>query len=141
VTARGKSRKRALDILFEAEVRSVAIPDVLGERIGSAHPPLNEYVSTLVEGVVARKSEIDQLLAANTGDWPLERMPIVDRNVARIAVYELLAGQVPTGVVLSEAVELVSDLSTDESPKFLNGLLARIAQTLPESVATTNELD
>ena len=91
--------------------------------------------------MVARKSEIDQLLAANTGDWPLERMPIVDRNVARIAVYELLAGQVPTGVVLSEAVELVSDLSTDESPKFLNGLLARIAQTLPESVATTNELD
>ena len=88
---------------------------------------------TLVEGVVARRAEIDALLSSVSQDWPLDRMPAVDRNVLRIGVYELWSDDVPEGVAISEAVELVTALSTDESPKFVNGVLARVAKERPGS--------
>ena len=82
-----------------------------------------------MEGVVEHRSRIDEVLAAVSVDWPLDRMPAVDRNVLRIGAYELLFGEgVPEGVVISEAVELATALSTDESPKFVNGVLARVAR-------------
>jgi len=89
-----------------------------------------EYAVTLVEGVVEHRARIDSVLAALSGaDWPLERMPAVDRNILRLATYELLfRDDVPDGVVISEAVELATSLSTDESPKFVNGVLARVAR-------------
>ena len=127
--ARSKARKRALDVLYEAELRGLDTVAVLGERLAQADPPIPEYAVTLVEGVLAHRARIDELLAAYAVDWPLDRMPAVDRNLLRIGAYELLfTTDVPPAVAISEAVELATSLSTEESPKFVNGVLARVAQ-------------
>jgi N utilization substance protein B len=137
LTARGKARKRALDILYAAEVRGVPPLEVLAEKPlseGSARtaPALNPYVTTLVEGVVAHQRRIDELIGTYSSGWALDRMPAVDRNIVRVGVYELLwQDEVPGPVVIDEAVGLARELSTDESPAFVNGLLARILELRP----------
>lgn len=137
MTARGKARKRALDILYAAELRQVSPLIVLGERplaegAAQSHPKPNPYVTTLVEGVVAHQSRIDELLSTYSSGWALDRMPAVDRNILRIGVYELLwCDDVPGAVVIDEAVSLARGLSTDESPAFVNGVLARILDLRP----------
>ena len=133
MSARSKARRRALDVLFEADVRGLPAPTVLenmkARRAANGEGPLNPYTTTLVSGVAENREDIDDRLAALSIGWSLDRMPIVDRNVLRIAAFELLHGQdVPPAVALSEAVALASDLSTDESPRFVNGLLSRLAQ-------------
>jgi len=127
VGARSKARKRALDVLYESELRGLPSLDVLAERLAQADPPVPEYAVELVEGVVANRERIDALLTSYAVDWPLDRMPAVDRNLLRLGTYELLWTDVPEGVAISEAVELATSLSTDESPKFVNGVLARVA--------------
>ena len=130
--ARSKARKRALDILFEAELREVPVLDLLAERITMASPPVSEYAAELVRGVTAHAARIDELISEFAEGWTLHRMPAVDRNLLRIGIYELLwAPDVPDGVAISEAVTLARDLSTDGSPAFINGLLARIAELKP----------
>jgi len=130
--ARSKARKRALDILFEAELRGVPVLDLLAERITLGSPPVPAYAADLVRGVVAHHARIDELIAAYAEGWTLDRMPAVDRNVLRIGVYELLwADDIPDAVAINEAVLLAQDLSTDASPAFVNGLLARIADLKP----------
>jgi N utilization substance protein B len=137
VTARGKARKRALDILYAAELRGVSPLIVLGEKPlaeGSAQsqPAPNPYVATLVEGVVAHQARIDELLSTYSSGWALDRMPAVDRNILRIGVFELLwCDDVPAAVVIDEAVNRARELSTDESPAFVNGVLARILDLRP----------
>jgi transcription antitermination protein NusB len=137
VSARGKARKRALDVLYAAEMRGVPALEVLGERplaegAAQAQPTHHAYVATLVEGVVANQPRIDELLTTYSSGWALDRMPAVDRNVLRIGVFELLwCHDVPDAVVIDEAVNLVRGLSTDESPAFVNGLLARILDLRP----------
>jgi transcription antitermination protein NusB len=132
MSARGKARKRALDILFEAEIRGEPVLDLLGERIAAASPLVSEYAAELVRGVQAHQAEIDELLAANSRGWTLDRMPSVDRNILRIGVYELFwNAAVPDGVAISEAVLLARELSTDASPAFVNGLLARLLELRP----------
>lgn len=127
--ARSKARKRALDVLFEAELRDEPVLDVLAERALDESPPLPEYAAGLVRGVHAHAAQIDELLAAHARGWALERMPAVDRNVLRIGAYELLwADDVPDPVAISEAVQLVKDLSTDSSPAFVNGLLSKLLE-------------
>lgn len=145
MTARGKARKRALDILFEADIKQVPAATVLDARIAagpgagtgetggapaaSARPPVSDYAAELVRGVQAHLHEIDDLLAENARGWTVDRMPVVDRNILRIGAYELLwGGQVPDAVAISEAVLLAGDLSTEASSGFVNGLLARIAE-------------
>jgi N utilization substance protein B len=131
VGARSKARKRALDVLYESELRGSDPIATLAERLAQSDPPVPEYAVTLVEGVVANRARIDELLSTYAvDDWPLERMPAVDRNVLRIGAYELLwcGDDVPESVAISEAVELATALSTDESPKFVNGVLARLAR-------------
>jgi N utilization substance protein B len=131
VGARSKARKRALDVLYESELRGADAIATLAERLAQADPPIPEYAVTLVEGVVENRVRIDELLSAYAvDDWPLERMPAVDRNVLRIGTYELLwcGADVPEGVAISEAVELATALSTEESPKFVNGVLSRVAR-------------
>jgi N utilization substance protein B len=131
VPARSKARKRALDVLFEAESRGEPVLDVLAERSGQEQP-LPEYAARLVRGVAAHAGQIDALLAGHSHGWPLERMPAVDRNLLRIGVFELLwADDVPDAVVISEAVQLARDLSTEDSPRFVNGLLARLSELKP----------
>ncbi len=130
--ARSKARKRALDVLFEAELRGLPVLELLAERITLGSPPVPAYGADLVRGVTVHSARIDELLAEYAEGWTLERMPAVDRNVLRIGVYELLwAEDVPDAVALSEAVLLAQDLSTDASPAFVNGLLARIAELKP----------
>jgi len=132
VAARSKARKRALDVLFEAELRGLPVLELLSERMSLGERPTPEYAAELVRGVAAHWDEIDKLIADNALDWTLERMPAVDRNVLRIGVWELLwAHDVPDGVAISEAVLLAQDLSTDGSPAFVNGLLARVKALKP----------
>jgi N utilization substance protein B len=132
MAARSKARKRALDILFEAEIRASPVLAVLDERTTAASPPVSAYADELVRGVTAHVSQIDELLAAHAEGWALDRMPAVDRNVLRIGTFELLwQDDVPDAVAISEAVQLARDLSTDSSPSFVNGLLARLLELKP----------
>jgi N utilization substance protein B len=128
VAARSKARKRALDILFASELRSEE-PGVARERaIEAGEGPTNDYTTTLVRGVVEHRERIDEVLTTYSKGWTLSRMPAVDRNVLRIGVFELLWGDddVPDTVAVSEALHLVQDLSTDDSPAFVNGLLGSV---------------
>lgn len=126
--ARSRARRRALDILYESELRGLALGATLSQRLAIADPPLNEYTVELVEGVIAHAQRIDELISTYAEGWTLARMPAVDRNLLRIGVFELLyRDDVPDPVVINEAVELARDLSTDESAPFVNGLLAKIA--------------
>jgi transcription antitermination protein NusB len=130
--ARSKARKRALDVLFEAELRGLPVLDLLAERITMGSPPVPAYAADLVRGVTVHSERIDELISKYAEGWTLDRMPAVDRNVLRIGVYELLwAPGVPDGVAISEAVQLARDLSTDASPAFINGILARLMDLKP----------
>ena len=126
--ARTKARKRALDILFESELRGLPTGASLLDRQAMPDLVLNDYTVRLVEGVAQYREAIDQTISAHSTGWSLERMPVVDRNLLRIAVFELrYVDDVPPAVTLSEAVSLAGELSTDESSSFVNGVLANIA--------------
>jgi transcription antitermination protein NusB len=141
--ARSKARKRALDLLFEAEIRGEPVLGLLAERSAAApagggspaggSPPVSGYAAELVRGVQAHRERIDELLSEYSQGWTLDRMPAVDRNILRIGLYELYWGSgVPDGVAISEAVLLARELSTDGSPAFVNGLLARLLELRPD---------
>ena len=122
--SRRAARERALSLLYEAEMKAVDPAAVLAELPSAPDP----FVVGLVEGVGAHRAEIDSVLAGFAVDWPVERMPAVDRNLLRLAVFELRwRPEVPVGVVISEAVELAKAYSTEESGRFVNGVLAAVA--------------
>jgi N utilization substance protein B len=140
VATRNKARRRAVEILYEADLRSVSPLTVLADRSArvqqltpqDSDPRLGEYAIELVEGVAKHQERIDSLIATYSVGWPLDRMPAVDRNVLRLGVYELLwQDEVPDVVAIDEAVGLAQQLSTDESPQFVNGLLNRIMELKP----------
>jgi N utilization substance protein B len=132
MSARTKARKRALDVLFECDLRGSDALETLARHVVLATPPVPAYTVTLVEGVVAHRPRIDELIETYAVGWTLDRMPVVDRNLLRIGAFELLwAEEVPDGVVLSEAVNLARDLSTDDSPTFVNGVLAKLLDEKP----------
>jgi N utilization substance protein B len=125
--ARTKARKRAVDVLYEAELRGRDRLDLLRERLPDAEPPIPEHTVRLVEGVAEHAARIDALIDAHATNWSLERLPDVDRAILRMAVFELLWVQdVPDVVVIDEAVELAKTLSTDDSPAYVNGVLGAI---------------
>ena len=130
--ARRKARKRALDVLYEADQRDLPPVETLAsylQRIERPHPDHLAYTVSLVEGVAAHMDRIDELIGSYAEGWTLDRMPVVDRNIARIAVYELLyMAEIDDPVAISEAVELAKQMSTDDSPRFLTGILGRIAE-------------
>ena len=129
MSARTKARKRALDVLFASELRSENPVEALERAIAEGEGPTNDYSATLVRGVVEHQARIDELLASYSEGWSLERMPAVDRNVLRLGVFEVLyADDVPDAVAVTEAMALVRDLSTDESPAFVNGVLGNIVR-------------
>lgn len=139
MSARSKARKRALDVLFEADAKDVPPASVLAEtirrRAADGDPDLNPYTIELVEGVIANRTGVDAALTASLEDWTLERLPAVDREVLRLGAYELLfRGDVPDAVAISEAVELARSLSTDESPAFVNGVLGAVAASQSAAV-------
>jgi N utilization substance protein B len=135
VSARTKARKRALDILFQADVRGEALPVILAaEARRAANEPAREgswlYAREIVDGVIDHGDEIDELIITFAKDWSLARMPAVDRALLRIGAWELLYNEeVPTAVAIDEAVELAKEFSTDESGAFVHGVLARVARS------------
>ena len=132
MSARSKARKRAVDVLYEADLRGADALATLAERVALGQPPVQEYAVELVEGVAAHRARIDQLLTDYAEGWTIERMPGVDRAVLRVGVFELLwRADVPDAVAIDEAVELAKSLSTDESPRFVNGVLARVLRDRP----------
>lgn len=138
MAARTKARSRALDILFEADQRGVNAETLLDERLSpdavtpgalGARAGNNPYTAELVRGVIARWSEIDAALTDYSQGWTLERMPAVDRAILRLGAWEVLWNDdIPDAVAISEAVGLATELSTDDSPGFVNGLLGRLAE-------------
>ena len=132
--ARTKARKRALDLLFEAEQRGVDAADLLRERLAApvTEAPLSEFTADLVTGVVEHWSQVDELITTYSQGWTLQRMPAVDRAILRLGAYEVLfSTDVPEPVAISEWVGLATELSTDDSPRFVNGLLARLVEVKP----------
>jgi N utilization substance protein B len=132
VGARSKARKRAVDVLYEAGQRDDDAVQTLRDRLAQSDPPVPEYAVELVEGVVAHRPRIDELLSTYAEEWTLDRMPPVDLAILRLGTFEMLwRDDVPDAVVVSEAVALAASLSTDDSPAFVNGLLARILMLKP----------
>jgi transcription antitermination protein NusB len=134
VAARTKARKRALDLLFEAEQRGVNASELLTERLAVpvTEAPLSEFTADLVTGVVEHWTQVDELIATYSQGWTLQRMPAVDRAILRLGAYEVLfSTDVPEVVAISEWVGLATELSTDDSPRFVNGLLGRLAEVKP----------
>ena len=130
--ARSKARKRALDVLFASVLRSEDPVTALDRAISEGEGPTNDYTSFLVRGVNEHRARIDELLTAYAEGWTLARMPGVDRAILRLGAWEVVWNDhVPDGVAISEAVELARSLSTDDSPGFVNGLLARLAEVKP----------
>lgn len=136
MSARGKARKRALDVLFEADAKAVPVQQVLAEhqrrREADGEPALNEYSVALVEGVIGHQTDIDALITAHATGWDMSRMPGVDRAILRLAVFELTQStDVPQAVAISEAVRMAEELSTDQSAGFINGVLGAVAVGRP----------
>lgn len=140
MSARRKARKRALDVLFEADLRGTDASELLSERAADAAPPVAPYARLLVEGVLAHQEQIDRLIDVHAHDWTLSRLPGVDRALLRIAIFEVVyCPDVPNAVAIDEAVELAKSLSTDESPGFLNGVLGAVARDVPLIETPTGE--
>ena len=139
MSARTKARKRALDILYVADVRQISIAEALAaEAERAASEPAREaswlYAREIVDGIVDHREEIDELIETYSQGWTLSRMPVVDRAILRIGIWEILYNDaVPHAVAIDEAVEAAKILSTDDSAGFVNGLLGRIAQTAPSA--------
>ena len=135
---RHQARKRAVDLLFEAEARGLTAAEVADGRNALAEQqagvtPLNPYTVTVARGVTQHAAHIDDLISAHLQGWTLERLPAVDRAILRVAVWELLhADAVPAPVAVDEAVELAKELSTDESPGFVNGVLGQVMLVTPQ---------
>lgn len=135
---RHQARKRAVDLLFEAEARGITAAEVAEARnaLSESQPdvaPLNPYTVTVARGVTEHSAHIDDLIASHLQGWTLDRLPAVDRAILRVAVWELLhAEDVPEPVAVDEAVELAKQLSTDESPGFVNGVLGQVMLVTPQ---------
>lgn len=136
MSARSKARRRALDILFESTQREMPALEVIRARREKTDMIIADYTVDVVEGVLEHQEQIDEFLSTYSQGWTLDRMPVVDLMILRIGSWELLYNDdVPDGVAVSEAVELAKMLSTDESPKFINGLLGRLQQLKPTLLA------
>jgi N utilization substance protein B len=133
MAARSKARKRAVDLMYEADLRDLDAVGVLSERIAAADPPVNDYTVAIVEGAAEHRARIDEILGYYSEGWTIERMPALDRAILRLGIFELLWREdVPPAVVIDEAVELAKTLSTDESPRFINGVLAQVLRDVQD---------
>lgn len=134
MSARSKARKRALDFLYEAEIKKVKAVDLFKSR-GAYELSQEPYVFTLLTGVAEHLLKIDELITTYAQDWDMDRMPAIDRNILRIAIYEILwVAEIDLKIACDEAVELAKSLSTDESSNYINGVLGRIVK-LKDSIA------
>ena len=127
MSARSKARKAALDLLYESDIRRTSAEILLAQRIETLEYLIRDYTKTLVAGVALNKSRIDELIQSYAQGWDFDRMPVIDRNLLRIAIYELLYEKdLAPAIAISEAVELAKTLSTDDSATYVNGILSTI---------------
>lgn len=134
MSARGKARKRALDFLYEAEIKKLSALSLFSER-GSTELSQEPYVKVLLSGVEEHIQKIDELINTYAQDWDMDRMPAIDRSILRIAIFEILwVAEIDLRIACDQAVELAKSLSTDESSKYINGVLGRIIK-LKDSIA------
>jgi transcription antitermination protein NusB len=134
VSARGKARKRALDFLYEAEIKKLSAMSLFSAR-DSSELSQEPYVKVLLSGVEEHIQKIDELINTYAQDWDMDRMPAIDRNILRIAIFEILwVAEIDLRIACDQAVELAKSLSTDESSKYINGVLGRIIK-LKDSIA------
>ncbi|BAU81938.1 transcription termination protein nusB [Streptomyces laurentii] len=137
MAARSKARKRAFQIVFEADQRGTSVHEVLADQVrlhrsDDRQPPVSDFTMQLVEGYAQHVGRIDELIATYAVDWDLDRMPATDRNIVRLAAYELIwEDGTPDAVAIDEAVQLAKEFSTDDSPAFVNGLLGRFKDLKP----------
>jgi len=127
-SARSKARKRALDFLYEADIKNVSARELFTQR-GASELSQEEYVGELIAGVTEHIGKIDELIITYAQGWDMDRMPPIDRNILRISLFEILWGSViPLEVCIDEAVELAKTLSTDDSSAYINGVLGRVVK-------------
>jgi len=132
VSARSKARKQALDLLYETDIRGTNLLETLVARDipdnGPDARPIREYTRELVNGVSDNRRKIDELITTYAQGWDMDRLPAVDRNILRLGIYEILwSTSVPTSVAIDEALDLAKELSSDDSSKYIHGVLGRIA--------------
>ncbi|APF40055.1 transcription antitermination factor NusB [Neomicrococcus aestuarii] len=136
MNARTKARLRAVEVLFEAEARDVPIIDAMELRRRVTDQQISAYTESILRGVDSKIARIDEYLETYSKGWSLERMPAVDRSILRVATWELLFNDdVPDKVAVKEAGDIASELSTDDSPEFISGLLGRLLELKPTLLA------
>lgn len=129
MSARSKARKAALDLLYESDIRGRPVTEVLASRLSEVEYPVRQFTQELVLGVVEHRARIDEIISMRAKAWDLDRMPVLDRNILRLGAFEVLwSDTVPISVAIDEAVELAKELSTAESPNYVNGVLGAIAE-------------
>lgn len=139
MSARSKARKQTLDLLYEADIRGTVAIDILAARVDNATDPdarpIREFTRELVSGISAQKRKIDELISTYAQGWDMDRLPTVDRNILRLAIYELVwTPDLAEGIVINEALDLAKVLSTDESATYIHGVLGKIS-LIKESIA------
>jgi transcription antitermination protein NusB len=139
VSARSKARKQTLDLLYEADIRSVSASELLALRDvveeGPDARPIREFTRELISGITSNRRKIDELISTYAQGWDMDRLPAVDRNILRLGIYEIVWSQdLDDGIAIDEALNLARELSTDESAGYIHGVLGRIS-TIKESIA------
>jgi N utilization substance protein B len=129
VSARSKARKAALDLLYEADIRGISVGVILSQRLETLEYLIRDYTRELLTGVVEHRSRIDELIVTYSQGWDFDRMPVLDRNILRLSLFELLwSRDIPEAVAIDEALELAKTLSTEESSSYIHGVLATISK-------------
>jgi len=129
VSTRSKARKAALDLLYEGDIRKVSASALMLQRITDVEYVIRGFTKELIDGVETNRRKIDELITTYSQGWDMDRMPVIDRNILRLGIYELLwSKEVPEAVAISEALELAQTLSTEDSSKYINGVLSKILE-------------
>ncbi len=129
MSTRSKARKAALDLLYESDIRKTSPQTLLNQRVTELEYVIRDFTKELIDGVESHRRKIDELITTYSQGWDMDRMPVIDRNILRLGIYELLWSEsVPTSVAISEALELAQTLSTDESSKYINGVLSKVLE-------------
>ena len=129
MSTRSKARKAALDLLYESDIRKTNVGLLMRSRITDLEYVIRDFTKVLVEGVDINRRKIDELIATYSQRWDMDRMPVIDRNILRLAIFEILwSPDVPQAVAINEAIELAQTLSTDESSKYVNGVLSKVVE-------------
>ncbi len=135
MSSRSKARKAALDLLYESDIRKSSAAELLLKRVTEMEYEAREFTKELIDGIELNKSKIDELIATYAQGWDMDRMPVLDRNILRLSIFELLwSKSVPEAVAISEALELATNFSTEESSKYINGVLSKVLEIKPDLV-------